>query len=368
MTAIEECDVEDKVKLTAYREKRIEWLHMLSGDKHHSVSTQISEMLWNDAVFRTVNEARRLARAGGYKSSALNWSIARFMDQGWVAWQALAIRKLMERAAAKPEKQVISLRRVIDEISENRKLITRENYVCYDGLPYDPEPGRAALEAYALASERKPRLTGLPTKGPYAWHMATMCHEEFDKLSGISADKRSRGDLIMPAVFEQIEKELSESGWRGISDIANKFIAHAADEYSRSKSIDDEIGFSLDMIERCHRAICRAFAQLYGPILWQGSHGLFPIPQFNYFENLEVVWLRGEDVTALEKFWRQRTEQVKAWANLSSSEPDIFDEIAKEQDAKLDLQRETPDGSVESASLSFEGVELDERRKDRDRQ
>lgn len=140
MTAIEECDVDDKDALAKYRAKRTDWLHMLVGDKQHSISTQISEMLWNDAVFRTVNEARRLARIGDYKSSARNFSIAHFMDQGWVAWQALAIRKLMEPAARQPEKQVISLRRVIDEITANRALITRENYVCHDGLPFDPEP------------------------------------------------------------------------------------------------------------------------------------------------------------------------------------------------------------------------------------
>lgn len=359
MTAMDACDVEDKPALAKYREKRKEWLYMLVGDKQHSISTQISEMLWNDAVFRTVNEARRLAREGGYASSARNWSIALFMDQGWVSTQALAIRKVMEQAANKPERQVISLRRILNEISENRTLITRENYVCHDGLPFDPEPGKAALEEYTVARGGKPRLAALPTSGP----TAEMCHEEFDKLSGVSADRRTRGDLILPAVFEKIETDLTESGWRGVSDIANKFIAHAADEYSRGKLAETEVGFTIEKIEACHRAICRTFARIYGPILWQGAHGLFPIPQFNYFESLEAVWLSSKDVAALKTFWSRRTEEVRGWSDLAPSEPDILDEIVTDQNARLGLRPGRSRRAVASVTLSVEGEELDGRQK-----
>lgn len=77
----EDCDVADKDRLTQYREKRTEWLYMLTGDPDHAVWKQITAMLWNDAIFRIANESRRLSRLGGYKSSARNWSIAQFMDQ-----------------------------------------------------------------------------------------------------------------------------------------------------------------------------------------------------------------------------------------------------------------------------------------------
>jgi hypothetical protein len=100
--ALEDCDIVDKDALTAYRNKRTEWLHLLNGKDDHAVCRQISAMLWNDVVFRVANETRRLSRKAGYPSSSRNWSLAQFMDQGFVATQTLSIRKLMERASNKP--------------------------------------------------------------------------------------------------------------------------------------------------------------------------------------------------------------------------------------------------------------------------
>lgn len=331
---VDECDVTDKVGLVAYRTKREEWLHMLDGDQQHSVSKQISEMLWGDLVYRTVNEARRLAVAGDYKSSALNWSIARFVDQGYVATQTLAIRKLLEPAWRKPEKQVISLRRVIDEIAASRHLLTRENYVAHDGLVFDPAPVRAAYEARILARGSGVFFDRLPTTGRHAWGSSERAHESFDKLSGVGGDQRSRGDLIAPAVFERIESELLESGCSNIAEIANKFIAHAADELSRSTLSEDQKEFTLAKIERCHRAICRTTGALFGPILWQGSHGLFPIPQFNYFENLGAIWLRDADVSSLHGFWDAHVAKVEGWSDLLAKEPNVLDEVAAYLDAR----------------------------------
>jgi hypothetical protein len=51
----------------------------MAGDDH-SVRQQISGMLWNNAVFRTINEARRLAQDNGRQSAALNGTIAQFTD------------------------------------------------------------------------------------------------------------------------------------------------------------------------------------------------------------------------------------------------------------------------------------------------
>lgn len=133
---------------------------MLTRDPDHAVWKQITAMLWNDAVFRMANESRRLSRLGGYKSSARNWSIA----SSWIK-ASLSIRRLMDKAASKPARQVISLRRVLDDIKAHRELITRENYVAYDGLPYDPEPGERAYTASLVKRGGGVHTRWLPTTG-----------------------------------------------------------------------------------------------------------------------------------------------------------------------------------------------------------
>jgi hypothetical protein len=239
--AVEDCDVLDKSGLATYREKRSEWLHFLNGDDDHAVWRQISAMLWNDAIFRMMKESRRLSRKAGYASSSRNRSLAQFMDQGFVATQTLSIRRLMEKASNKPARQVISLRRVLNDIKTHRHLITREHYVAHDGLPFDPAPVKQAyVETVIRRSKNGVHGEWIATTGPHAWSMSELAHEKFDELSGVAREHRSRGDLINDRVFEQIEAMLTESGWENIAEFGNKFIAHAADEHSRNSLLDGQ--------------------------------------------------------------------------------------------------------------------------------
>lgn len=242
--AIEDCDVVDKTALATYRARRSEWLQLLNGKDDHAVWRQISAMLWNDAVFRMANESRRLSRKAGYPSPARNWTLAQFMDQGFVATQTLSIRKLMEKASKNPARQVISLRRVLDDIKANRALFTRENYVSHDGLPYDAALVKTAYFNRVIRRGSGVHSEWIDTTGPRAWSMSELAHEKFDQLSGVSAEKRSRVDLIQDRVFEKVEDMLAESGWENIAEFGNKFIAHAADEHSRNTLLDGQNGFS----------------------------------------------------------------------------------------------------------------------------
>jgi hypothetical protein len=54
---------------------------------------------------------------------------------GHVATQVLAIRRLFDDG----NNDIISLRRLVKDLKRNFNLFTRENYVCFDGLPYDYE-------------------------------------------------------------------------------------------------------------------------------------------------------------------------------------------------------------------------------------
>ncbi|CAH1651134.1 hypothetical protein BOSEA31B_10600 [Hyphomicrobiales bacterium] len=120
----------------------------------------------------------------------------------------------------------------------------------------------------------------------------------------------------MPStILDAIDAELEACGWSDIAEFGNKFVAHAADEFSRSTLLDGQNGLTLDGLQKCHRAICQSVATLFGPVLWEGSHGLFPIPQFNHFENLDAAWLRSGDVEELHSFWDKHVAEVDDWSN-----------------------------------------------------
>lgn len=63
-------------------------------------------------------------------------------DTGFLAAQALFFRKLLEQASEEDARQVICLRRVVDDMATHRGLFTREDSVAFDGAPFDPDPDR----------------------------------------------------------------------------------------------------------------------------------------------------------------------------------------------------------------------------------
>src|SRR3546814_1313959 len=96
-------------------------------------------MLWEDMVFRTINECRRLADKSPSQSVGFNRDVASFVDSGYVAKQLLAIRRLTEITK---RGDAITLPRILDDMKSNADLFTREIYVCHDGLPFDPGPAQ----------------------------------------------------------------------------------------------------------------------------------------------------------------------------------------------------------------------------------
>lgn len=92
-----DCDVDDHESLAAYRYKLTEWHDWLEGDDPHSIWNQITGLAWNGAVFRVLNESRRLAKQDGGEWAATNGLIARFVDQGYVSGMVLGVRRLSGR-------------------------------------------------------------------------------------------------------------------------------------------------------------------------------------------------------------------------------------------------------------------------------
>src|SRR5580704_9962598 len=130
---IAQCDVaaERRAALQSYRDKRRLWLSWIDTDEHHAIWRALSSMVWTDASFKVLTHF-----AVNDESNALsNTLLGQALIDGHVATQVLAIRRLMDAGNS----DIISLRRLVKDLKRNFGLITRENFVCFDGLPYDYE-------------------------------------------------------------------------------------------------------------------------------------------------------------------------------------------------------------------------------------
>ena len=284
------CDVHEKANLALFIHKRDEWRRCIVGSAPHAVHRQVTHMLWNDAVFRTFNEARRLTIERKSQNHGFNGPLIRLLDEGFVAIQAMSIRRLTDRNFRDPEKAVISLVRVIDDIGENIGLITRENYLCHDGTPYgEPDSMQDAV----------------------AWMHWKKKQANFDKLSETAQDKRERSDKMQKSVVQRLDKELKACG--SVRKYVNKFIAHASDPETNPELTEEEKKITLDKLDDCYRAIVRVGSFLGAVFLYEHSFGDVPTPQYDQLKNIDLPMVAKGDMEKIYTFWNERCREVGNW-------------------------------------------------------
>lgn len=290
MKDICECDVHDKTNLALFITKRNEWKRCVVGSTIHSIDNQIYHMLWNDCVFRTFNEARRLTIEAQSKDYGFNGPLVRLFDEGFVATQIMSIRRLTDRNFRDPEKAVISLVRVIDDIDKNIAIITRENYLCYDGSQYE---------------ELNSMQNGVE------WMHWRSKQANFDKLSGTALEKRKRTDKMQKSVLKRLNKELKAC--ESVRKYANKFIAHASDPKTNPELTQEEKQITLEKLDACYRAIVRVGSFLGAVFLYEHSLGGVPTPQYDQLKNIDVPMVSKADMEKLYIFWDERCREVDNW-------------------------------------------------------
>lgn len=297
-------DIVSHNRLAGYLDLRSRALLQLKDDEVHNVHGQITAMMDGDRTWRALNEMRRLAAERRtmdptWESAVQNSMIVDFINTGYVATQTLAIRRLVEQKASNPRGQIISIRRVLAAVKGARGFISRECFVCHDGLPYDTAPG--AVEALTAAADEPDGVHWLDTEGPQGWAAADLLHEAFDALSGIGPARRSRDDLIRMEFFDDLEVSLANPAFETLEAYANKFVAHSADERSRAEA-GAEIIVTMDRISKCHEAIIKVFHRLVFDVFQVGIHS--PVVfRGEPFKGLDKPLIATDQLSALRQWW-----------------------------------------------------------------
>ena len=312
---IDECDILDKEKGEAFRQKRLTWMKCLKGQDSHSISHQIHSMLWDYALFCVVNELRRLAATEPEDRVSFNGPAIRLFDAGFATTQATTIRRLIEKPKSDPKWAVISLRSILKDIKNNTNLITRENYVCYDGLPYDHEAAHRQWLSTLPNDTGSVHVNWFPTNGPNAWHVSEQVHENFDKLSSIAPENRKRTDVIRADVFAFLESQIETC--KDIKKYVDKFIAHASAPETRIGLSDDQRGITLDRLKAYHKTIYQVANFISGQLLYESNLGGLPVPQFDHLANLDKSWTTPGKLNTARQIWDEYANEVSKWDSAS---------------------------------------------------
>jgi len=296
---IDRCDVVDKKGLAAFRGRRRNWLVWLETDEHHAIWQVLSTMVWRDVVFRTIADV-----ANSDPQSALhNPLLTEALLSGYFSTQVLAIRRLMENTS----KPVISLTGMLKELRRSLKLLTRENLVCFDGLPFDSQ---AAQQRVMLAhiGQGAGFYWGART-GPDAHMPAEQSHRKFDRLAGIQPQNRCREDCLPAQIIDRLEQWLAESGADEIVKWSHTLLAHAAGPTFPNRAAIAAAAPTADKITHCINVFVRVAEAVTNSILNHSGRGmLVPMPQFNPFEKLSNPCWSAGDRKKLDGYWDQHAK------------------------------------------------------------
>lgn len=290
------CDLKDKCE---------KWREWLFGDDTHSIQKQIHNMIWDAAVFQSVNEARKYAQTDDEGNPKLNDMVHGFINHCFFQTQALAIRRLLDKEMREGKLSVFSLYRLVHDMEQNSQLLTRENILTALDYPYEYEKG--------LEDSYRARMKGKAQPGPMKYIHSRSIHDNIDFLTGVAADNRSPNDTVREQVFECLEQRLEHC--QEICDYVNKFIAHPATPESRATIGADEIKIPLGKLFEAHKIICET-AQFIGLTLLYHSFGNFLVtPAYEQFKYFEKPWATEERVKKLYEFWNEYDRETREWNN-----------------------------------------------------
>jgi hypothetical protein len=299
---IAQCDVpaERRAALQSYRDKRRLWLSWISTDEHHAIWTVLSSMVWTDVAFKTLSHFAIADEANALN----NHLMVQALFDGHVATQVLAIRRLMDDG----NNDIISLRRQVKDLRRNFVLFTRENYVCFDGLPYDYEAVRHA-RFMEIAANGATGNIWVPTSGPQGDSTSQMAHMQFDKLAGIDPAKRTREDRLPSSLLTTIEKWLDDSGADDLAKWSHAYLAHAGGPESRKRIAD--LMVTTNKITDAIKALARVTEAISAWLLFAGGRtsALMPVAQFNPFEKLDKSIMQAGGEADAYKLWHQLSDE-----------------------------------------------------------
>jgi hypothetical protein len=299
---VEQCDVPEvrRGALSEYRVFRRKCLERLRGESDTSIMNQVHELSWYTAVFRTLNEARRLEPQRG-----VNGAMWELITAGYANLMTLGIRRLVDQ-----DKKTDSVPNVIARVERRPEMLTREKFVCYDGLPYD----YATVEKRHVESldlSKGSHVGWLHSKGPQAWATSRRLHEVFDDLCGHPAE-RKRTDEVQPEILTDLKSRLRHPTLEKVCTMADKRVAHAERVAEGSSAVPDA---TYNDVDEALRIIVRVANFLSTSIFDDSTFGsVVATPQFDVFDALDQPWVTPENIPALARHWHDISEAMNRWA------------------------------------------------------
>ncbi len=292
--AVEQCDIPEvrRGTLIAYREHRQNCIDHLQGRDDTSIARQIHDLIWHTMTYRTLNEARRIETG-----RSVNGELWHLVTAGYASLMTMGIRRLVDK-----NKDAMSVYTLIEKIAKRPEFLTRELFVCYDGVPFDHELAfRKHGSQHLFGQVYRPHMDG-----PSAWGASEMRNKAFSKVCGRSG-KQKRLDEIPASIFSDLKERLKAPVLVKVCTMADKVVAHTEkvpDDKPVPIATYNDIDEALGVVIRVANAVGLIFFydQPFGDVV--------PTPQYDFFESLDQSWVLSENLPALAEYWNEQKQQL----------------------------------------------------------
>lgn len=260
-------------------------MQCLGGADLNSVGKQLNRMLWNAASFRVINEARSIAPTDEEGENKLNGLEHQAINDGFFAYQLLAMRRLGDTYPIDGPRGVFSLTGLLEDIKKHFHLFTRHNLIAVETA--DPD---------------------------YPRFYVSVRHEQIDQLTGVERPARTDADAIPVWVIEGLQSRIKEAS-RELHQYADQYIAHAATPQSRSHRKSDELKITLQHVYHAHQVLCETANFVGIWMLGKNRVTSLAIPQYDQFEYMDQPLVNSANIPVLGEVWRNFEKETHAWGN-----------------------------------------------------
>ena len=282
-----------------YNELRSTCLEQLSGKQVSSVASQLRSLFLSDAVFRMLNEARRIEE--GRAVSGVAW---RLTAAGHASLLATGIRRLVDK-----DQRAGSLAGIIARLRGGHELLTRRHYVQAGGDPYNWE---AEEEKYFRdVIEARADDTGAVHRGHIDWVHSTFKHQRFDQLC--DGEGRDPSQVISLLVLDKLSAALKSDAIRRVTTYTDKVIAHA-------EHLTDGIELpTYNDIDESLRILCQVCNFISTAIFYESDRSqVVATPQYDVTQHLDTPFALSTTLPDLQQFWADYSRERDGWSSAES--------------------------------------------------
>jgi len=281
---------------------RKNWFDCLKGNDTNAIFQQISQMIWDTAIFRLVVESRQIKIEKNAKAPAINGALHSFIDRNYFQSQVTFIRRLVDkRYGLIGPKAVYSIYSLISDICDRRNELTREAFIRLRNMPYD----------YTEIQKRKqPVGKDLFVPPELDWESIAETHQTFDRLSGKMHNDRQPNDVILERVFTRLKERLDVC--RQITNYVDKFVAHSATPESRAIQDVSASEITFKKLWEAHKIIF-VVAEFLSLILFSEEHMALAIENPFFFQYLGTPLFEQVEIGRIRSAFESYREETEQW-------------------------------------------------------